>query len=57
MYGIYLFKVETFLLKRHQVTMFLSTFQVLPLFEKDNPKKVNYRFSQFFHQIGILLNF
>jgi len=25
-YGIYLFKVETFLSKRHQVDMFLSTF-------------------------------
>ena len=27
-YGIYLFQVETFLSKRHQVNMFLSTFQV-----------------------------
>ena len=27
-YGIYLFKVETFLSNRHQVNMYLSTFQV-----------------------------
>ena len=31
-YGIYLFKVETFLLKRHQVNVFLSTFQVHVLY-------------------------
>ena len=31
-YGSYLFKVKTFLSKRHQVNMFLSTFQVHDLY-------------------------